>query len=75
MHGNVWQWVSDRYGADYYAHSPMDDPQGPATGGKRVRRGGGWATWAFYCRSSFRNFNTPQSRYFNLGFRVVQEDR
>lgn len=75
MHGNVWQWVSDRYGADYYAHSPVDDPQGPATGGKRVRRGGGWATWAFYCRSSFRNYNTPQSRYFNLGFRVVLEDR
>jgi formylglycine-generating enzyme required for sulfatase activity len=75
MHGNVWQWCSDRYAPDYYAHSPADDPQGPATGGRRVRRGGGWATWSFYCRSSFRNFNTPQSRYFNLGFRVVQEDR
>jgi formylglycine-generating enzyme required for sulfatase activity len=75
MHGNVWQWVSDRYAADYYAHAPVDDPQGPATGGMHVRRGGGWATWAFYCRSSFRNFNTPQSRYFNLGFRVVLEDR
>ena len=74
MHGNVWQWVSDWYGADYYAHSPVDDPQGPATGIRRVRRGGGWATWAFYCRSSFRNWNKPQSRYFNLGFRVVLED-
>ena len=23
----------------------------------------------------YRNYNTPQSRYFNLGFRVVLEDR
>ena len=25
--------------------------------------------------SSFRNFNTPESRYFNLGFRVVMEEK
>jgi len=75
MHGNVWQWVSDFYGADYYAKSPVDDPQGPPSGGKHVRRGGGWATWSFYCRSSYRNYNTPQSRYFNLGFRVVMEEK
>jgi formylglycine-generating enzyme required for sulfatase activity len=75
MHGNVWQWTSDFYAKDYYANSPVDDPQGPATGGRHVRRGGGWATWSFYCRSSFRNFNTPQSRYYNLGFRVVMEDK
>ena len=73
MHGNVWQWVSDFYSEDYYAQSPVDDPQGPPPSGKHVRRGGGWATWSFYCRSSFRNYNTPQSRYFNLGFRVVME--
>jgi formylglycine-generating enzyme required for sulfatase activity len=75
MHGNVWQWVSDFYGEDYYAHSPVDDPQGPPSSGEHVRRGGGWATWSFYCRSSFRNYNTPQSRYFNLGFRVVLEEK
>ncbi len=75
MHGNVWQWVSDFYSPDYYAKSPVDDPQGPPPAGKHVRRGGGWATWSFYCRSSFRNFNTPESRYFNLGFRVVMEEK
>ncbi len=75
MHGNVWQWVSDFYGADSYAKSPIDDPQGPPSGRKHVRRGGGWATWSFYCRASYRNYNTPQSRYFNLGFRVVLEEK
>jgi formylglycine-generating enzyme len=74
MHGNVWQWVSDFYAEDYYAKSPVADPQGPPPARQHVRRGGGWATWSFYCRASFRNYNTPQSRYFNLGFRVVREE-
>ena len=76
MHGNVWEWCSDHYNKDYYAVSPENDPQGPATGGMQVRRGGAWHTWALYARSSFRNFNTPRSRYLNLGMRVVlEEDR
>jgi len=74
MHGNVWQWVSDYYAEDYYARSPVDDPKGPPPARQHVRRGGGWATWSFYCRASFRNYNTPQSRYFNLGFRVAMDD-
>ena len=33
MHGNVWEWVADRYDESYYARSPVDDPQGPEVGG------------------------------------------
>jgi len=38
--GNVAEWVSDWYGADYYQNSPATDPQGPAGGKNRVLRGG-----------------------------------
>lgn len=73
MHGNAWEWVSDWHDDEYYKHSPVDDPQGPADGGVKVRRGGSWHTWAFYARSSYRNWNAPDTRYTLVGMRLVRE--
>lgn len=73
MHGNVWEWCSDWHGVDYYSKSPVDDPAGPETGTKRVRRGGAWNSFPLWARASFRNWNSPQSRCVNLGFRIVCE--
>lgn len=73
MHGNAWEWVSDFFDDTYYAHSPMDDPTGPATGNLRVRRGGSWHTWALYARSAYRNVNTPSTRYPLVGMRLLLE--
>jgi len=72
IHGNVWEWTNDWYGEDYYSHSPVDDPPGPSEGRQKVRRGGAWHTAPLWSRVSFRNYNTIDSRYPNLGFRVVR---
>ena len=55
MHGNVWQWCSDWFSADYYKQSPPSDPTGPPAGSDRVVRGGNWNYIASYCRSAFRS--------------------
>ena len=73
MHGNVWEWVSDWHGDDYYAHSPEVDPSGPPEGTVKVRRGGSWHTWPLYARCAFRNWNTVQTRYTLVGIRLVRE--
>jgi formylglycine-generating enzyme required for sulfatase activity len=71
MHGNVWEWVADRYGAETYAAGSATDPTGPSEGPRHVRRGGGWNSFPIWARSSFRNWNKPDSRCVNLGFRVA----
>ncbi|MEN8141308.1 MAG: SUMF1/EgtB/PvdO family nonheme iron enzyme [Thermodesulfobacteriota bacterium] len=41
MTGNVREWVKDWYQADYYQHSPEQNPPGPETGQLKIVRGGG----------------------------------
>ncbi|MCH7728223.1 MAG: SUMF1/EgtB/PvdO family nonheme iron enzyme, partial [Planctomycetes bacterium] len=40
VHGNVPEWVWDRYDPDYYRDSPAYDPTGSTSGTQRVIRGG-----------------------------------
>jgi len=79
IHGNVWEWCSDRYGEKYYAEchakGTVDHPTGPGGGSDRVIRGGGWYFYAVNCRSASRYGNDPGNRYGNLGFRLVRIGR
>ena len=75
MVGNVWEWTADYHADDYYAQSPVDDPQGPKEGSVRVRRGGSWHTWPLYARCSYRNWNAEDTRYTLVGVRLVAEMR
>ncbi|MFP4307119.1 MAG: formylglycine-generating enzyme family protein, partial [Desulfococcaceae bacterium] len=63
---------SDWYGADYYAKSPVENPQGPDSGGYRVARGGSWNRYARNCRSAYRSWAEPEFRISYLGFRLVR---
>ncbi len=73
VHGNVWQWCSDVYAAEYYSNSPAEDPTGPAAGGLRVVRGGSWSGTPAQCRSANRHGLDPRSASLWLGFRVVSD--
>jgi formylglycine-generating enzyme required for sulfatase activity len=69
MHGNVFEWCSDRFG-DYPGGS-VTDPTGPKSGRDRVIRGGSWYHIAELCRSAYRSWDDPNFRVGFLGFRIA----
>jgi len=69
MHGNVLEWCQDRFGD--YPTEPVTDPTGPENAADRVLRGGSWYNYARNCRSAYRNYDEPDSSYYNTGFRLV----
>jgi formylglycine-generating enzyme len=57
LYGNVSEWCEDVYDPSYYKISPGEDPRGPASAGKDVRRvirGGNWKLSADACRATAR---------------------
>jgi len=70
MHGNVFEWTWDRFGA--YTSEAQVNPTGAEEGATRVVRGGDWLHSARYARSANRSHETPATRVDNLGFRLVR---
>jgi formylglycine-generating enzyme required for sulfatase activity len=68
MHGNVWEWCEDVYGAypDRGTEAANSD-----IGPYRVYRGGSWDFNSFSCRAAVRGIDYPGYTGLGLGFRVV----
>jgi formylglycine-generating enzyme required for sulfatase activity len=73
MSGNVSEWVSDFHAKDYYQVSPIKDPRGPATGQRRVIRGGSWADDEQELTVTRRGSHNPDERADDIGFRIVTD--
>lgn len=77
MHGNLWEWVQNWWDPNDYkqfekktAINPTG-PSSPLVGFRRVLRGGSWAGFAPFCRSSFRHADAATLSHRNCGFRLT----
>ena len=74
LSGNAMEWVADWLDPAYYATSPAVDPTGPATGTKKVEKGGWWGSNEFVARSAYRHDEDPPTYGDkHLGFRVASQ--
>ncbi len=72
MAGNAMEWVQDWLDVNYYASRVRDDPPGPATGERKVEKGGWWGSNPFVARSAYRHFeDPPEYADKHIGFRIV----
>src|SRR5258708_23939837 len=76
MAGNVYEWVTDIYDANYYASSPMNDPKGPTsgtTGSEYIVRGGSWQANLYWARTAARHNQTADFTRPIFGARIASD--
>lgn len=72
MAGNAMEWVQDWLSGTYYQQNAGTDPIGPATGARKVEKGGWWGSNPFVARSAYRHYeDPPEYADGHIGFRIV----
>jgi len=79
MGGNVWEWTRSLWGENVeepdfkYPYDPTDGRESLDASNNvlRVLRGGAYWHYQRYARCAYRSWNTPDSRFADVGFRVV----
>ncbi|MBR5414495.1 MAG: formylglycine-generating enzyme family protein [Thermoguttaceae bacterium] len=69
MHGNLSEWVADRYGE--YDRRPQVDPKGPDEGESGICRGGSVLSDPNQCRSASRISRAAGECRDDTGFRIL----
>ncbi|MCX7046315.1 MAG: formylglycine-generating enzyme family protein [Candidatus Sumerlaeota bacterium] len=73
MHGNAAEWTLSTYAP--YPYHDDDGRNNPVADGRKAVRGGSFFDNPRRCRSSFRLSYPAWQRVFNVGFRIVCEDK
>lgn len=71
MLGNVWEWCSDWYEAQYYSRIDTINPTGPESGNRKVLRGGAWSNSFENISITRRISNFPDVQLDIYGFRTA----
>jgi len=72
MTGNLWEWVQDTYDGSAYLSGQTVDPVVDDQGPVRVTRGGSFTSSPGISRCVDRRDTAAETRYFDLGFRLVR---
>ena len=74
LSGNAEEWVHDWHRVDYYRQSKeVRDPTGPASGTKRVIKGGSYKSPSHQIRIAMRMFGKPRDKGPRIGFRCAMD--
>lgn len=71
--GNVAEWCSDWYEKNFYRQKIFDNPVGPASGNKKVVRGGAYDGSENNLRFTRRDKQTAKDKNGKIGFRLVMD--
>ena len=75
MLGNVSEWVSDWYDAEWYLKSGRENPAGPLSGTERVIRGSSFETPLSEVHVVMRSGMDPETAGYTVGFRCAMSIR